>query len=319
MVNHLLEHRVIFVLGKGGVGRSSVSAALTAYASHAGKRTLLMEADFRTPVARGYSVEPGYEPVALAPNLWGMALGGQESLEEYLSLVVPRPILRAIFSSTLYQYFVQAAPAVRELTMMGKVFHEIERRPVNEPSWGVIVFDAPASGQALSMLGMPFAARDSFGDSVVGREAQNIARFFRTPNLCAFVAVTTAEPLAVAETLQLNRELRKLGLGPMAVVLNRVSAANFDNADVGRMVRRGAAASKFTHIEEIAEIARKELRRRTRERRALGILQRRVEGPVLRIEERRGLSGRELAEALAQQFGRIAPAAESNDFTAPSR
>src|SRR5258708_12730686 len=145
-----------------------------------------------------------------------MHLGGRESLEEYLGLVVARPILRAVFMSSLYQYFVDAAPAVRELTMMGKIFHEIERRPASEPQWNLVVFDAPASGQALSMIRMPFAARETFGESVVGREADHVAGFLRNQGICAMVEVTPADPLAIPDTPEPHRPLSKLSPLPSA-------------------------------------------------------------------------------------------------------
>lgn len=301
-LDSLLRHRVIVVLGKGGVGRTSVSAALAAHAARKGMRTLVMESDPHTPVAASYGAKANYVGVELAPNLWSMHLGGRESLEEYLSLVVPRPILRAVFMSSLYQYFADAAPAVRELTMMGKIFHEIERRPASEQEWNLIVFDAPASGQALSMIRMPFAARETFGASIVGSEAGNVAGFLRNQETCAMVEVTTAEPLAIAETLELHRELGKLELMTAAVVFNRMSPASFDSVDIARLVRRGVRDANPRHIGTLAELARGELKRRARERRAIGILQRQIGSPLIKLQEHRGLAGRALVEALIAQL-----------------
>ncbi|HJU28565.1 MAG TPA: ArsA-related P-loop ATPase, partial [Candidatus Binataceae bacterium] len=156
IVDNLLNRRVVAILGKGGVGRTTVSAALASFAAARGMSVLVMETDPRIPIAAAYGKRPGIEPLELAPNLHGMFLGGQEALENYLGFVVPRPVLRAVFASSLYQYFVHAAPALRELTMMGKIYHEIERRPKHLPRWDLIVVDAPASGQALSMIRMPF-------------------------------------------------------------------------------------------------------------------------------------------------------------------
>lgn len=305
----LLSRRVITLLGKGGVGRTSVGAALSMLAARRGMRTLVMETDPQAPIAASYGIRAGFAPSELAPNLWAMFLGGRESLEDYLGKVVPRPLLRAVLASSLYNYFVRAAPAVRELTMMGKVYHEIVRRARSEPRWDIIVLDAPASGQSLSMLRMPFAAHETFGASVVGREAAEVADFFRDSTLCANVAVTTAEPLAIAETLELNRELEKLALKTAAVIFNRVSLAAFEAADIMRMVRRGARTAMLGHLGDLAEIARAELRRRNRERRALDILRRQIEAPVIQLRDRRGLVGRALAAELIGDLGRMAPAA----------
>jgi anion-transporting ArsA/GET3 family ATPase len=302
VLDELLQRRVIAMLGKGGVGRTSVSAAFALFAAQRGMRTLVMDTDPRKPIAAAYSKKPGIAPLALAPNLWGLFLGGQESLEDYLGFVVPRPVLRAVFASSLYQYFVQAAPAVRELTMMGKIYHEIERRPKTEPPWDLIVLDAPASGQALSMIRMPFVARQTFGDSMVGREAQDVARFFHDRTKCAMVVVSSAEPLAMAETLEIHRALESMELATEAVVFNRIAPAAFESADVARMVRRCMREPALKHPGHLAEIARSELKRRDRERRALGILQRQIEAPVIKLEERHGFSDSALAAELATQL-----------------
>jgi anion-transporting ArsA/GET3 family ATPase len=265
-------------------------------------RTLIVETDPQRPVARSYGHRPGLEPLALEPHLWALFLGGQESLEDYLGLVVPRPILRVVFASSLYQYFVNAAPALRELTMMGKIYHEIERRPKGKPPWDVLVVDAPASGQALGMIRMPFVARETFGGGIVGSEAAEVARFFRGSGKCAMVAVTTPEALAVAETLEIHHALEDLQLATAAVLFNRASTGCFEAADITRMVARAARNARLRHLVELVEIARADLRRRNQERRALGIIQRQIAAPIVTLGEQRGLSGRSLGAALAAEL-----------------
>jgi anion-transporting ArsA/GET3 family ATPase len=301
-----LRCRVIAILGKGGVGRTSISAALASFAAARGMRTLVMETDPRIPISASYGKHPGLAPLELAPNLYGLFLGGQESLEDYLGFVVPRPVLRAVFASSLYQYFVHAAPAVRELTMMGKVYHEIERRPKDLPPWDVIVLDAPASGQALSMIRMPFAARDTFGGGMVAREADDVARFFRDAEKCAMTVATTAEPLAMTETLEIHRALTEMELATAAIFFNRAAPAAFDSADIARFVRRGSQNPALAHIDDLARIARAELKRVSRERRALGILRRQTGAPVIELEERSGFSGRALVSSLAADLAKYA-------------
>jgi anion-transporting ArsA/GET3 family ATPase len=303
-IDRLLERRLIVVLGKGGVGRTSISAAIATAAARRGKRTLLIEADLRGPVAVSRGKRPGFKPVELEAKLFAMTLGGQESLEDYLGFVVPRIVLRAVFASSIYQYFVHAAPALRELTMMGKVYHEIERRAAPLEPWDLVVFDAPASGQALSMIRTPFAAQETFGESVVGREAHNIARLLLDRRKCAMVTVTTAEALAMTETLELNRALASLEIETKAVFFNRTSAGAFEAGDIARLVRRGARAKELQHLDTLAAIARAELHRRTRERRALAILRRQLECEVIEIEECRGHSGAALTDRLAAEIER---------------
>ncbi len=286
------------------MGRTSVTTAIALFAAGRGMRTLVIETDPERPIAASYGKTPGLEPVELEPRLWVLFLGGRESLEDYLGLVVPRPILRAVFASSLYQYFVSAAPAMRELTMMGKIYHEIERRPKNKLPWDLIVVDAPASGQALGMIRMPFVARETFGEGIVGREAGEVASFFRDSAKCAMIAVTTAEALAIAETLEIHHALEKLRLATAAVIFNRAAIGGFEAGDITRMMRRGMRDARLKHLGDLAEVARAELRRRNQERRALGILERQIKAPVAALTEQRGFSGRKLAGTLAAQLAR---------------
>lgn len=290
------------MLGKGGVGRTSVATALSLFAAGRGMRTLVIETDPQRPIAAGYGHKPGLEPIALEPHLWSLFLGGQESLEDYLGLIVPRPILRAVFASSLYQYFVNAAPALRELTMMGKIYHEIERRPRSKLPWDMLVVDAPASGQALGMVRMPFVARETFGGGIVGNEAAEVGRFFGDSAKCAMIAVTTPEAMAIAETLEIHHALEDLQLATAAVLFNRASTGRFEAGDITRMISRASRNAGLRHVGELAQIARADLRRRNQERRALGIIQRQIAAPVATLSEHRGLSGRKLAAELAAEL-----------------
>jgi len=303
-LDNLFRHRLLLVIGKGGVGRTSVTTAIALVAAGRGRRTLVIETDPRVPSAAAHGLRASFKPIQAATNLWLMLLDRQESLEEYLGFVVARPLLRAVFASSLYQCFVHAAPAVRELMMMGKIYHEIERREA--PRWDLVLVDLPASGQALSMMGMPFAARETFGGNLVGREAAEVAALLRDPDKCAMIAVTTAEPLALTETLEIYRRLAAWQITTAALVFNRVSAGAFATADIARMVECCTRHHEFRHLDDLAAIARAALQRRTRERRALGILRRRIGAPIVQLEEIRALDSRTLAAHLSDSLERHA-------------
>jgi anion-transporting ArsA/GET3 family ATPase len=273
-------------------------------------RTLVMETDPQRPIAASYGHKPGLEPVLLQTRLWALFLGRQESLEDYLGLVVPRPILRAVFASSLYQYFVNAAPALRELTMMGKIYHEIERRPKSKFPWDLIVVDAPASGQAMAMLKMPFVALETFGGGVVGKEAGAVAGFFRDPAKCAMILVTIGEALAISETLEIHHALTDLKLATAAVIFNRASTSTFEVSDIARMIARASRNAGLKHSQELGYIARADLRRRNQERRALGIIQRQLRAPVARLSEYPDCSGRTLSTSLAAELACLDPGAQ---------
>jgi anion-transporting ArsA/GET3 family ATPase len=305
MLNNILARRVLIVLGKGGVGKSALSAAIAKLAAGAGTNALLMECDTRAPLAAAFGVEPTFEPQSIAPHLSLMTLDGRHALEEYLRIVVPgRMLLKAVFSSRLYQFFVQAAPGLRELMMLGKVCYEAGRLAATPPHRGIIVVDAPASGQAMSLLRMPAAARATFGDSIVGKESANISKLLRDRRQCALVQVTTADALSVSETIETHAELSRLHLAPAAVLFNRSIAADFDAKDIAALSRRRGARSKQKHFDHLAELAASQLHRAAETRAALARIRAAASEPVIEIPEHPGLSGVELIDRLAADLAR---------------
>ena len=305
MLNAILARRVLIVVGKGGVGKTTVSAALAKVATASGARTLIMECDSRAPLAQMFGVEPSFDPQEVAPNLSLMTLDGRHALEEYLHLVVPgRMLLKAVFASRLYQFFVQAAPGLRELMMLGKIYYEADDKAATPAHRSVIIVDAPASGQAMSMLKMPTAARSTFADSIVGKEASNISRMLRDRRHCAIVQVTTADALSVAETIETHAELEKIHLAPAAVIFNRMVVSTFAADDIAAMTNRRGPRNRKKNLEHLAELAESELRRGSEARKAIGSIRTATGGPVIELEEHRGIAGIELIESLAADLAR---------------
>jgi anion-transporting ArsA/GET3 family ATPase len=303
MLAHPAERRVVFLLGKGGVGTTSVSAALALAASDSGKSVLAMETDTRAPMANGFGVKPAFEPVMVSERLFEMVLEGRHALDEYLKLVIPaRAVMRAVFSSRLYQFFVNAAPGLKELMILGKVYYEAERKLGGRDHWDLIVVDGPASGQALSLLKMPTAAQQTFGDSVVGREAGNISRALRDERETAVVLVTTPEPLPISETLETAATLRETGIKPAAIIFNRSRTPNFSNRDVAKLKEHLIAAGKASDAEYLGKIARSELDRAIQAGKALAQLRAETSAPVIELPLMRGISSGELVRALAREL-----------------
>jgi Anion-transporting ATPase len=305
MLKELLSRRVLIVLGKGGVGKTTVSAAIAKLAAASGSRALLMETDTRAPLAAMFGVDPSFDPKEVAPNLSLMTLDGRYALEEYLRLVVPsRMLLKAVFASRLYQFFVQAAPGLRELMMLGKIYYEAERKDSKPPHRRVIIVDAPASGQAMNLLKMPTAARTTFADSVVGKEASNISRMLRDRRHCAIVQVTTADALSVAETIETHAELSRIHLAPAAVVFNRMAVPTFSTNDIAALKNRRVPRNRKKNLEHLAEIAESELRRVAEAHKALATIRTATASPLIEILEHRSLAGLDLIDSIAADLAR---------------
>jgi anion-transporting ArsA/GET3 family ATPase len=305
MLNEILARRVVIVLGKGGVGKSTLSAAIAKLATLSDAHALVMECDTRAPLAATFGVESSFAPTPVAHNLSLMTLDGRAALEEYLRLVVPgRMLLKAVFASRLYQFFVQAAPGLRELMMLGKIFYDAGRDDAKVPARNIIVVDAPASGQALSLLKMPAAARATFGESVVGKEARNISRMLRDRRNCAIIQVTTADSLSISETIETHAQLSNLHLAPAAVLFNRVPPFDFDAGDISALTNRRAPHSRKKDLEHLADLAKSELNRASDARKAIAKIRAESGVSVLEIAEHGGLSGIELIDRITTELAR---------------
>ncbi len=305
MIDELLSRRALIVIGKGGVGRTSVSGALAIVRAAGAARVLAMEYDRLGALATAMGRKPGFDPDKAMAGVWTVVLDGAHQLEEYLSTVVPsRAMLKAVVSSGAYRYFVEAAPGLRELIMVGKIYHELEYRPPSPP-WDLVVLDAPATGQALSVLGMPLVARETFGAGIVGRTAARVSELLHDPARCGVVLVTSPEPFAVSETLETHAALRALRLNVAAVVFNRTRQPRFDAEAVARLARRPALRAAAPHLDGLAALARAELERAAGERRALELVRRRIGAPIIELAECHGATGLALMRELARQLAAL--------------
>jgi len=158
-VSQILDKRLVFVMGKGGTGKSTVAAALGLAGARRGKRVLLCEVAGQQRVQRELTGEvprDPYEETELAPGLWGVSVDPESALEEYLRSQLPSRALFEILSrSRVFQYLVAAAPGSRELLTVGKIWETAQMdRPWTEAEgrYDLVVVDAPATGHGLALL-----------------------------------------------------------------------------------------------------------------------------------------------------------------------
>jgi anion-transporting ArsA/GET3 family ATPase len=261
----LLSRRLHFVIGKGGVGKTTVSVALARIAARSGRRVLLIELEpgGRAGAFLDATGPPTYDPRESPAGVWYLGVDGRQSLEEYLRLIVPvRRVLSAVFHSQIYQYFVAAAPGLKELMAVGKVWYEADRRePDGQPRWDFIVVDAPATGHGLQYLRMPRAARDAFGPGLVRREAARVEALLEDPDQTSIDLVTTAEEMPVTETIEAYGALRETLELPMGMlVVNRVHREVVEPSIVERLqaAAKDGAGNERETLQEIARCATEE-------------------------------------------------------------
>jgi anion-transporting ArsA/GET3 family ATPase len=237
----LLDRRLVFLLGKGGVGRSTLAAALGLLAARRGARAIVVEVSGRGDVPRlfGAAGEVGVE-LELAPGLWTLDVDPRLALEEYLRDQLPLRVLAdAIGSSTTFGYVSAAAPGLRELLTVGKIWElaQPQRRDPGAQPYDFVVVDAPATGHGLALLEAPrtFAAAAAAGP--IARHAGRIAETLADRSLTALVAVATPERAAVEELLGMRTTLD----GTLAAVIaNAVAPPRYSAPDAAALRRAHA-------------------------------------------------------------------------------
>lgn len=232
----LLEKRLIFVTGKGGVGKSTVSAALGVAAARAGKRTIVCEVAQQERISSLFERQGiGYHEVEIAPRLHAFSIDPQRALEEYLQLQIRiRPLYDLLFKNRIFTYFAAATPGLRELVTIGKVWElaQLDRKVKKAPKYDLVIVDAPATGHGLGLLRTPKTFSDIARVGPIKRQADYIYDFITDRSVTAVMAVAWPEEMPVNETLDLQRRLKtELGMKLDRIVLNGIYPDLFSNAE----------------------------------------------------------------------------------------
>ena len=225
---HLRDRRLIVVTGKGGVGKSVVSAALGRYLSRQGRRALVLEVDRRENLHQLFGVPPSAGEVV--PVHRG---GPSEAL--YLQNLKPSrvadwvvekkvkipPLVDRVLKSPVYQRFVEGAPGLTQLAILGHALRLVRGDMARMPKIDTVILDAPATGHGVYLLEAPKLVAETIGEGPFAELAGEVAEFVENPRDCGVLVVTLAEEMPVQEALELRqRLLERLGRGPEWLVVN---------------------------------------------------------------------------------------------------
>jgi anion-transporting ArsA/GET3 family ATPase len=221
----LLDRRLLFFTGKGGVGKSSVAAATARLAAAQGKRVLLVEVDAKGNLSALFEHSPvGFDPVPVHPGVHLMQMRTDESLREYLQLHVRVPVLGGIGPlANVLEFVANAAPGVKEILTVGKVCWEVHEALEGRAPWDLVVVDAAASGHVIAQLDAPRAIRELVQVGRVRAQTEWMLELLSAPEVTALNIVTTPEELPISETIELvGRARDELEVPLGVVVVNRV-------------------------------------------------------------------------------------------------
>ncbi|HET7504740.1 MAG TPA: ArsA-related P-loop ATPase [Kofleriaceae bacterium] len=216
---------VVLVLGKGGVGRSTVAAALGAGLASRGARVLIVQWSVVDAVSPWFARPPaGYEAQPIAPGLATMNFSAEAALEQYfVQHLGMRAFYRSVISSRHVRHLTRAAPGLEELMFLGMLMW-LTTLAREERGWSYdhVVVDPPAMGHATSLLAIPHATQTLGLGGILATECTRVAAMLADPARSAALVVTTPEELAVEETLEFwPRIARELGRPPLATIINR--------------------------------------------------------------------------------------------------
>jgi anion-transporting ArsA/GET3 family ATPase len=229
LLDALLELRLLVVTGKGGVGKSTVTAALGRLLQARGRRVLLVEADPRENLHQLLDVQPsGGELLRVAPGLFLQHLDPRTLLDDLVREKLKVGVLvNRVLHSPIHQHFAEGAPGLKETAVFGRILRYLTGHgPRLLPRPDVVILDAPASGHGLQWLAAPQLVADVVASGPVGHMASEIADLLGDPHQCGVLVVTLAEEMPVQEAIELIEQLdHRFGRRPEAMVVNSLYPA----------------------------------------------------------------------------------------------
>jgi hypothetical protein len=266
-------HRIVFVTGKGGVGKSAVAAATAMQLARAGKAVLLVELGSRSFYGPLLGLPVGSDTVRWTPWIGIARWDVESSLREYLAhYLVFKAAADWVLNYTVMKALMAAAPSLAELAILGKLTgpmrHAWYQRDVD-----VVVVDAYSTGQFMALVRAPRGMSQTAASGQMHRHTADITALLSEPAICEYRLVTLAEEMPIAEACEMARDLRaETGIAPR-IYCNRL----IDLPPHLPAWPAGDPAAPFIrHMTRVAARQRKSLR-------ALQALGDECDGPVRRL------------------------------------
>ncbi|PRQ02767.1 Arsenical pump-driving ATPase [Enhygromyxa salina] len=286
----LLDRRLLLFTGKGGVGKTTLVAALALEAARRGRRPLVVELGHRASMEAVFEVDHiGYEPRDVGRGVHAMNLDFESALGEYFEEHIPiKRVARTIMRNKTLQKFFHAAPSVSEVAILNKLSAlENARAPGGSTMrWDPIFVDLDATGHAIMLLNLPSVMDGLIGDGPMRRMVDGFSSLLSDPRRTILSLVTLPLELPAQETVELHQQLTRhhdVALGVLFV--NQVPRRPLSPTQAGMLDRLEHHAREFgidTLVDDVA-IARRAMRYHANARSQINRLLREVDMPMVEL------------------------------------
>jgi anion-transporting ArsA/GET3 family ATPase len=274
---------LVFVTGKGGVGKTTVAVALGLRAAGEGKRTIVCEVSSQENASHIFDhSEVGFHEVEMAENLWSISIDPDESMREYVLLQLKVRAMRdLLFRSRIFTYLAAATPGLKELVTIGKIWElsQPDRKVKSGRKYDLVIVDAPATGHGIGFLQTPrtFAAIARVGP--IHSQAQQLDRLITDQEHTGTAIVSLPEEMPVNESAALEHDLRsEVGVAVDRIYMNGLYPERFSKQEAEQLAQLAENENGLARAAARAGLS--EHGRARSQRAQLSRLRRRVETPV---------------------------------------
>jgi anion-transporting ArsA/GET3 family ATPase len=232
------QSRVLIVAGKGGVGKTTMVAALAHLAARSGLSVLVVELEGRPGVSTAFGRDGPLDyaeevlmaagaqvaaeddrdgPATVPPGaVRARTITPDDALLEYLADHGLRRVSKRLLSSGIVDLVAGAIPGIRDILVLGKI-KQLERGGVAD----LILVDAPATGHTMTFLTSAGGLVDAARGGPIRSQAAEVVELLSDPARCQVALVTLPEEMPVNEVIEAAYQLEdKVGIALGPVIVN---------------------------------------------------------------------------------------------------